>query len=128
MEKWIVDLTEYDGETWYEEDVFNTREEAIREGRKLAVKNGNEKSFRIGIKKSIDVPCIDAEDILEDMSQQVYYKVGEVAEDYLWHIEKEQIEELEDQLNAVFHRWMKKHKHEPDYYLIEKEGIIYLDK
>lgn len=128
MEKWTVDLTEYASETWYEEDAFDTKEEAIREGKNLALKNGNEDCFRIGIKKSIDVPHIDAEDILEDMSQQVYYKVGEVAEDYLWHIEKEQIEELEDQLNAVFHRWMKKYKHEPDYYLIEKEEIIYLDK
>ncbi len=128
MEKWTVDLTEYDSEIWYEEDAFNTREEAIKEGKKLAIKNGNENHFRIGIKEPIGIPCIDADSILEDLSEQVYDEVGEIAEDYLCYIDKDHVKELEGKLNEVLHKWMKKYKHEPDFYTIKKEEFINLYK
>lgn len=128
MKKWTVDLTEYASEIWYEEDAFDTKEEAIREGKKLALKNGNEDCFRIGIKEPIGIPCIDADGILEDLSEQVYDEVGEIAEDYLCYMDKDHVKELEEKLNDVLHKWMKKYKYEPDFYTIKKEEVVCLDK
>ena len=129
MKEWIVDLKEHDSELWFAEDRFNTREEAIKEGKKLAIKNENEKCFRVGRAVYLEeIPGIDVNSLLEQISAEVYDKVGEVAEDYLMYVDEKQIKELNKELNSVFQKWVKKYKHEPNFYIIEEPEIIYLDK
>lgn len=70
------------------------------------------------------VPSVDAENVLDNISENAYSEVGEYAERYLYDVPKEQIEDLEEKLNEVLHNWMKKYKHEPHFYTIGKERCI----
>lgn len=122
MEKcWIAEIIEENKYEWYVDYQFDTREEAIEEGKKLAKKEGSTR-FRIGLAIPEGIPTIDGEFFIENIQNQLYDNVGE--EDYLEDATKEQIDELEEQLNEVFYNWNIKHGFEPNCYNIEKEEWI----
>lgn len=122
-EKWIVELIETDEEIWYSDIDCDTREEAIQKGMKYAKKE-NLKSFRIGKIIPCGVPNIDIDWVLERAEEQLYDEVGESSEIYLDGVTKEQIEELDEQLNEVFYQWHKKHKLEPDCFEVIDNEVI----
>lgn len=126
--EWIVDLSECESEIWLEEDVFKTKEEAIEEGKKLAIKAGNTICFRVGKKVEVYPDSIDAEDIIESIQDRTYSEIGEVAEDYLDNLTKEQVEELQLGLEEVYNKWLKKHSLGCNFFSVESEEIIYLNK
>ena len=95
MNKWIVELTASDDEIWHYDEVYNTREEAIKGGTELAKDEGGE-CFRIGEMIPYDVPGIDAELVIERMQETVYEEIGEAADDYLNNIKEEHENELEE--------------------------------
>lgn len=62
---------------------------------------------------------VDVESILEDISNDAYDYVGEVAECWLDSVTKEQVSELSKGLNAVFKKWLKENNLEPNFFLVE---------
>lgn len=122
-EEWIVELTEIDGEIWSSDIDCDSREEAIEEGIKYAKEDGL-KSFRIGKVIPCGIPCIDIDWVLERAEEQLYDEVGESSEIYLDGVTKEQIQELDEQLNGIFYQWHRKHKLEPNCYRVVNDEII----
>lgn len=122
-EEWIVELTESDSEIWSSDIDCKSREEAVREGLKYAKKDSL-KSFRIGRVIPCGIPNIDTDWLLEKAQEELYDEVGESSEVYLDGVSKEQIEELDEQLNEVFYQWHKKHKLEPDCYTVVNDEVI----
>jgi len=122
-EEWIVELTERDSEIWDSDIDCNSREEAIEEGMKVAKEEGL-KSFRIGRQEYCGMAHIDVDAIIEDAQEQLYNEVGEVSENYLEGITKEQEKELEEGLNEVFYNWHKKHNLFPTCYKVESTETI----
>lgn len=122
-ENWIVELTETDSEIWGSDIDCDTREKAIEDGMKYAKEEGL-KSFRIGKVVLCGIPCIDADWVLERAEEQLYDEVGEASETYMCDVTKEQIKELEEQLNEVFYQWHKKYKLEPTCYTVVKDEVV----
>ena len=125
-EKWICGWRE---DNWDGCDEFDTKEEAIEWGRS-EYESYNVDGFFIGVKKPyiISSDIIDAYTVLERVSDSICDHMGECAEDYLGDIEGTQIEELEKELNAVFHKWVKKHKLAPTFYEVIKVEEIELSE
>lgn len=106
-EKWIVELTEINCEIWNPDIDCNSREEAIKKGIKYAKKDGL-KSFRIGRTIPCKIPDINTDWLLERAQKQLYDEAGELADAYLNGVTREEIKELDEQLNEVFYQWHKK--------------------
>lgn len=77
----------------------------------------NKVTFYIG-KVEDFVPGVNVDSILDDISENAYCHGGEYAEDYLCNVSREEAHELEDALNEVLTKWIKKYKHEPHFYQI----------
>lgn len=121
MGKFITEMS-LNSDIWMG-DQFDTREEAIEQGMKLA-KEEELKQFRIGETVEVHIPGVDAELVLERIGEMVYEEVGECAEDYLDNVEDSHLSELEESLNVVFFEWLEKHKYNGSYYRIKNEEII----
>lgn len=115
--RWILDTSERISDIWYGESFFDTKEEAIQEGYRLAEKE-NLKFFRVGLCESETNYGIDVDNVIEHIQETTYDEVGEVAEDYLNDVTTEDLLELEKKLNDVFYKWQKEHKYEPNFYRI----------
>ena len=62
---------------------------------------------------------IDVDMILEDIANDAYDYLGEVAEDWMVDVTKEQKSELKKELDAVFYEWLTKNSLEPTFYSVE---------
>lgn len=92
---------------------FDTRQEAIKEG------DGCEYHvFYIGKCKEEFEPYIHADDIIDQLQAEAYDAGGEHSEDYLRHIPKERVDELENGLNKIFQKWVSKYKYEVNFYSV----------
>lgn len=65
-------------------------------------------------------PYIDAELAIEQATESIYDVVGEVSEDYLMYLPKEELEDLQKELNTVFDRWLTKYNNHPTFYQVEE--------
>lgn len=79
----------------------------------------NHKRVYIGIVTEVDIR-VDADDVIENIQNRVYSEHGEVAEEYLDNVSKEQLNELDEALNKVFNDWKDKHKFEPNFFTVEE--------
>jgi hypothetical protein len=122
QEEWIAEISDVCNEIWSADIEGNSKEDVIADGMKYAKEEGYS-SFRIGKKIPVGVPNLDIDSILENAYEQVYDEVGEVAEGFL-DVTKEQQKELEEQLNEVFFKWIKKHQLEPTCYMVVDDEII----
>ena len=136
--KWVLNLQEDD--FWNATETFDTKEEAIKEGREC-LKNiadcidingydadlfGTEQldmgdivnHFFVGKTRNFE-PSIDVDDIFERLEDDAFNEAGEIAEDYLWNIKKEESDELSTELTKVFNEWASKYNHEPHFYIID---------
>lgn len=113
---------------WSCSEEFDTKDDAIIAGRKEAIAentiNSNygskfqHKSFQVSRVEGV-IPCgVDIDDILENISENVYDDVGEAAEGYLDDVTKEHRDELEEKLNDVLFDWIKRHNYEPTCFKI----------
>lgn len=114
MGKWMYNINESD--IWEGEE-FDTKEQAISEGKKVAMDEGVNK-FYIGETESTGKFGIDVDRTIEDIQQFTYDDVGEVAECYLDDVTQEHLLELEEKLNEVFFKWQKEYGYEPNFYKI----------
>lgn len=115
--KWMYNFN--DNEIWTGEE-FDTKEEAIEEGRMEIQEEGfDNESFEIGQIAEVSVSGVDVDFILENVAENTTNEVGEVGEDYLYDVTKEDRDELEEKLNEVLFAWIKEHKYEPSFFKIE---------
>ena len=104
-------------------DEFDTIEECIEDCKNYCTE------YRIGIPpmsipKTIVIgetnkyaPYVNAESLLEDMIEQAYDCVGEIAED--WCIDYTEITQLESTINTVVHKWLKETDNLPNFYWVK---------
>jgi hypothetical protein len=112
--KWCYSTDE---EIFNSDDYFHTKEEAIVAGEEYA-KGCEYEQYYVGQITSI-VPKIDTTGLLERIGEDIYEDCGEVAENYLCDVTKEQEKELDEWLNSVFITWLYKHNLHPNFYNIK---------
>ena len=120
-------------ECWECEELFDTKEEAIKIGREMVLeankkivngyvdvfnnyREGEIESFEVG-QLEVFEPYINAEGILDIISEEAYESCE--AEDYLWDVLYEDRDILEKRLNDVLKDWLKEIHHEPRFYSIK---------
>ena len=146
--KWICNGNP-DSEVWDASEYFDTKEDAICEGKKAlrAYLANPEEDYDqydvLGVTYDLDIDgtptgfavaqfvCpsfgIDAESIIESLQEDAYSEGGEFSEGYLDDVTQEQQEELEEQLNAILDAWMDKYNHHPNFYNVADIKIIRLE-
>lgn len=101
-------------------ETFDTIDECIEDAKNNYDLKIGDKIY-VGETESID-SCIDSIDyadrIIGMIQEQVWDTVGEVSEDYLNDITKEQEKQLNDKLVEVINTWLKETNNEPKYYNI----------
>lgn len=121
MKKWTNEI-DVNSDIWRGE-IYDSREEAIKEGRKEAIDYGK-KNFKIGIIEEAPNFGVDVDRVIEDIQDTMYCEMGEVAEEYLDDVTKEHLLELENQFNEVFYKWQEKYNYKPTFYKVISEEII----
>ena len=133
---WYVNPMPNISDTWDIMEKFDTKEEAIEYGiqeyknhlagisTELFDNDYNYPDppsswFEVGERMDF-IPEVYADLILEQVVEQADCQCGEVSEDWLrWDtITKEQLKELQDNMQNVFDEWLKKHDLEPTFYNI----------
>lgn len=105
---------------YFNSDSFETREECIAD----ATKNYGYPSFYIGQAVRDFTPYINAEDVLDYISNQAYDE-NEYAEDYLSDVIDDHERELERELNDVLQKWLEKHpNYKPTFFTVENIEMI----
>ena len=94
-----------------------TIEECLKEAR--GSNYNNRKIVYIGIVVNWD-SSIDTDQVIESIQCSAADYAGELAEDYLMHVPKERIEELDKELNKVFQKWKDKYSLNPTFFLVEE--------
>lgn len=121
-QKWTYDI--WNSDIWTG-GICDSKEEAIELAKDEAIEN-NKYSFRVGkVEKAFDYG-IDVDVIIEDIQNSTYDECGEVAENYLEDVTKEDKEELSDKLDKVFREWQEQHNYKPNFYTISDEEEIQL--
>lgn len=117
MDKWMYQFGE--SEIWRGED-FDSKEEAIKAALEEIKEDETLKysNLYVGQKESVSVAGIDIDLLLENVAENTTCEVGEVGEDFLMYVSKEEQEELEEKLNKVFLEWVEKYKYNPDFFKI----------
>src|SRR5690606_9620208 len=112
--KWTFNST-YD-DIWYHEK-YDTREEAIREGKKYF--GNREEEFFIGrcTQEGLTKGC-SADNVLEDVAQFAYELAGDVSLDYLQSVKREHKAILQERLNKVVDEWMRDFGYNPSFHVI----------
>lgn len=87
-------------------------DEAINEG----YENGD--TIAVGIVEPYEVRYVDVDCIIEGLQMQAEDDVGEVAEDWLECITREQRENLGDKLLRIVREWLKEIDEEPSFYKV----------
>lgn len=76
-------------------------------------------TIALGYAKPYEVEYIDGDLIIEWLQEQAYDEFGEVTEDWLDYITKEQREDLNNRLLKVVLEWLKDCKEQPTFYRVE---------
>jgi hypothetical protein len=116
-------------EVWTGE-CYETRQEAIEIGRaeafaenKINTEHGFDikaiELFEVGQVGKVTASGVNVDSILEDIAENTGDELGEVAEDYLNDVTKEDSDELEEKLNEVLYTWMKKRGYEPNFWAMQ---------
>ena len=120
--KWSYKLEEYEQDECVN-DVFDTKEEAIKEAIKAAKEFKSEQIY-IGAAIQDAIPVIDVDEVIDNIVNDMYEAYGELAEGYLNCIKNEQALDLEKKLNAVLQEWLKNNNLEPNFYhIVEVEKL-----
>lgn len=119
--KWMFAPT--GAEIWNYGDQYDSKEDAIEAGREyFGDANSN---FEVGQVAPVDVAMISADFVLDNVAENVYEEVGEVADDLFVHTPKEDVDLLDNMLNSAFKQWMKQTNNEPEFYRIVDRQDVY---
>jgi hypothetical protein len=114
--KWVYSTSD---DVFRTNDYFDTKEQAIEGGKVDFTWEGKCPPFYVGQVESADFAVyVDPDGVLENIAQSVYDEVGEVAEDYLKHVDKAHFQELEEELNKVVSKWMDKFGYRPNFFKV----------
>ena len=91
---------------------YDTLEECFKEARES--NEDNKMIVFIGEKTEWE-SSIDGIETIEQMQVDADNELGEIAENFLVNVSREQIKKLEDGLNEVYHEWLTKHNFKLDY-------------
>ena len=97
---------------------YDSKEEAIREG-SFEAKESSRDKFYIGEVKTVGLPYIDVDDILDNIGESMMDEYGEVAEDYLCCLPQEDRDDLQEILDEVFHKWLIDNDQVPTFFVVE---------
>lgn len=123
--KWMYNYSD-DG-IWSNSDYYDIKEDAIKNGNEEFV--GEYDRFYVGqIKSARNDVHVFADRILENISEDMYEEVGEVAEDYLRDVKQEHEDILNERLNKVVMEWMKEFNYEPSFFKIANVEKVDLNK
>lgn len=75
-------------------------------------------TFALGHIEEYNINCYFADDIIERLQNDAYDEVGEVAEDWLDNVSKEDREKLETRLFTVVQEWLKEIHELPSFYKV----------
>ena len=132
--KWIINLVEDD--IWDSINEFNSKEEAILYGKEnfeeiYEEEKGEKfdsriysKVFYVG-KIERFIPSINVDSLLDDIVDNAYDEVGEVAEGFLSLISKEEYDFLEERLNEALSEWLDETRNQPTFWKVSNvEKVI----
>ncbi len=113
-------------ERWNVEECFDTEEETIAAA-KIAITKDDGESFEVG---QIDVfkPCIDAEAVIEYISEKAWNESEGYVEDYLKNLPKEEIDRLDVLLNEALNKWLDGTNNHPGFYTISSTSVHFVEQ
>lgn len=115
--KWMYNIGDRD--IWTGEE-FDTKEQAIIEAKKEIEETPWDIAyFTVGQIEKVETCGIDIDTLLEGIAEETIADFSEVGEDYLCDVTDKDKAELEEKLNEVFFKWIKKNKYEPNFFKIE---------
>ena len=97
---------------------YDSKEKAIEDGN-FEAKEYSEVKFYVGQVRTVGLPCVDVDDILDGIGESMMDKYGEVAEDYLCCLLQEDKDNLQERLDEVFHAWLIENNQEPSFFTVE---------
>jgi hypothetical protein len=77
-----------------------------------------EGTFAIGYIEPYEINYDFADLITEHLSNDAYEEVGEVAEEWLYKVPKEDMERLNNRVTAIVKDWLKEIREEPTFYKV----------
>lgn len=122
---WMYELP--NEERWSScDDGYDTKEEAIQAGREfMREEYPDYDSFEVGKKVIPVIPSINAYSILETTSENMYWDVGEIAEDWLSDVNRKEENNLEERLNSVFLAWLEETGNMPTFWkVVNVENVL----
>jgi hypothetical protein len=122
MSKWVYSRFEED---YSNSEEYDTKEEAIESAIEEYLDSDVEGFFVGKVKPYVlDENIVDIERILEQVSGNVYDDMGEFAECYLHDVKREHEDELEREINEVFHKWIEKYNYQPTFFeVVDIENV-----
>ena len=96
---------------------YDTIEECLEQAR-LEYEGNVRKTIYIGIVEESFDSGVDTDSVIEKIQNDAYSEYGEVAEEYLEDITKEQLNELDTVLNEAYSKWKEKHNIKTSFYNI----------
>ncbi len=103
---------------WYH-GRFDSVKECIKDAMGYGRKPGEK--IAIGICKDY-LPCLDADSLLDQVSEDAYEEVGEVAEGWPEFENRKgykYVDKLQEKLDKAFSEWLKETNQVPSFYRIE---------
>ena len=97
--------------------ICDSVKECIEEARYEGYEDSD--TFALGYTVPYEVDYIDGDLVIEALQEQAYDELGEVSEDWLDNITREQREDLNNRLLKVVLEWLKDCKEEPSFYKVE---------
>lgn len=95
--------------------------DSIEECIKEAIALGDYKAgdtIAVGLVEKYVPKYVDTDRLIEGLQEAAADEVGEVAEDWLWDIEKEDRKVLDERLLNTVLEWLKEYKYEPTFYKV----------
>jgi len=115
--KWTFEKDQ-DAEYW-RYDKFDTKEEAIKEGKKYAEEYGWDTLFIAKCRKAkLPLNAIDGEYMLEILIEALYDRIGDNVEGWYENISEDDKKELEEMIRVAIKKWADKTGNNPDCYEI----------
>lgn len=75
-------------------------------------------TFAIGLIEEYNIGLYYADRIIEDLQQDAFDEVGEVAEDWLDYVTKEEMDSLNEKIYKVVLDWLEAVKEKPTFYKV----------
>jgi hypothetical protein len=111
------------------EERYETKEDAIKAGTEYYKQLKHDEiyipnSFNVGQIDSVNI-YVDADGVIDQVTNSVYDEVGEVSEGWLYHVSHDSLDELGEKLTEVFEQWLEDRGDKPSFFkVINIEKII----